>query len=118
MTPQFCAKGYSRVLCCSNTPSPIEKKMLRLHNIESNYYSGLAQSETRFFKKILFQREAKKYDDYQAVLAKFDRVFTLSHFEQAYVQEQFGNGEYVPVFHGNSRFSKLTDFGDFAFLSR
>ncbi|MCX6184715.1 MAG: hypothetical protein NTX74_06685 [Flavobacterium sp.] len=94
---------------------PNRKKMLRLHNIESNYYSGLAQSETRFFKKILFQREAKKYDDYQAVLAKFDRVFTLSHFEQAYVQEQFGNGEYVPVFHGNSRFSKLTDFGDFAF---
>ena len=94
---------------------PNRKKMLRLHNIESNYYTGLAQSETRFFKKILFQREAKKYADYQAVLAKFDRVFTLSLFEQAYIQKQFGNGEYVPVFHGNSRFSKLTDFGDFAF---
>lgn len=94
---------------------PNRKKMLRLHNIESNYYSGLAQSETRFWKRLLFEREAKKYATYQAVLAKFDRVFTLSHFEQAYVQEQFGNGEYVPVFHGNSRFSKLTDFGDFAF---
>jgi glycosyltransferase involved in cell wall biosynthesis len=93
---------------------PNRKKMLRLHNIESNYYTGLAQSETRFWKRLLFVREAKKYEAYQAVMAKFDRVFTLSHFEQAYVQKQFGNGEYVPVFHGNSRFSKLTDFGDFA----
>jgi glycosyltransferase involved in cell wall biosynthesis len=94
---------------------PNRMKLLRLHNIESNYYTGLAKSETRFWKRLLFVREAKKYAAYQAVLGKFDRVFTLSHFEQDYVQTHFGNGTYVPVFHGNSRFAALADFGDFAF---
>lgn len=94
---------------------PNRQKLLRLHNIESNYYRGLAQSETRFWKRWLYQRETKKYEHYQAVIAKFDRVFALSHFEQHYVQTHFGNSVYLPVFHGNSHYTELPEFGDFAF---
>ena len=94
---------------------PHRKKILRLHNLESNYYSGLAESESNFFKKIILKSEAKKYANYQRVIARFDRVFTLSLFEQEYVKIHFGNGVYLPVFHGNTRIPDLPEFGDFAF---
>jgi hypothetical protein len=94
--------------------SPNRKKILRLHNIESNYYKGLAQSETHFFSRLLFQWEARKYNKYQAILATFHKVYTLSYFEQDYVQSRYGNAEYLPVFHGNQRMPRRAEFGDFA----
>ena len=93
---------------------PTRKKILRLHNVESNYYNGLAQSETHFFKRLLFQWEARKYASYQTILAKFHKVYTLSHFEQDYVQSRHQNAEYLPVFHGNTRMPRRAEFGDFA----
>lgn len=91
------------------------KLMLRLHNLEANYFSGLAKSETNLAKKTLFGLEATKYKSYQKIISKFDATFTLSVSETDYVEEHFGNANYIPVFHGNETIVKLSEFGKYAF---
>ncbi len=91
------------------------KKFLRQHNIEHNYYKGIAKSEYSFLKKIALYWESSKYRKYESTLAEFEKVFTLSEFENAYCNAKFNNAEYVPVFHGNTTIADLNDFGEYAF---
>lgn len=91
------------------------RKFLRLHNIEHNYYKGIAKSEEGFFKKMTLYWESWKYRKYEFVNAAFDKVFTLSEFENDYTQAKFHNAGYIPVFHGNKVVSNLDGFGKYAF---
>lgn len=90
------------------------KKYLRLHNIEPNYYKGIASSETNFMKKIAFYLEARKYKRYEYEMNAFNKVFTLSEFENEVVNQRFSNAVYIPVFHGNVAVKELSDFGNYA----
>ena len=89
-------------------------KILRLHNIEQYYYKGISKSETSFFYKILFYLESKKYEHFDKIIHKFDKVMALSHFENEYANRKFGNSVYVPVFHGNEMNNRLSSFGKYA----
>ncbi|WP_313383952.1 hypothetical protein [Chishuiella sp.] len=89
-------------------------KYLRLHNVEQNYFFGLARSEKNIIKKALYYIEAKKYIDYEKIIYQFDEVFTLSKFEQNYTQKKFNKGKFIPVFHGNKSFQLLSEKGKFA----
>lgn len=89
------------------------KKLLRYHNIEHLYYKGIAKSESNLFRKILFYKEAKKYKKYEVETKHFDKVLTLSHFETDYVESNYNNAAFIPVFHGNSEVKNLSEFGDY-----
>jgi len=89
-------------------------KILRLHNIEQYYFKGISKSETSFFYKILFYLESKKYEHFDKIIHKFDKVMALSHFENEYANRKFGNSVYVPVFHGNEMNNRLSSFGKYA----
>lgn len=89
-------------------------KFLRLHNIEQNYFEGLSKTENNPIKKQLFRQESKKYIGYESILEQFDEVFTLSNFEQTYIENTYNKGKFIPVFHGNENFSNLKGFGEFA----
>lgn len=88
-------------------------KYLRLHNIEQNYFEGLAQSESEKLKQKMFRLEAKKYVKYESILSQMDEVFTLSKAEQHIIQLKYNKGKYVPVFHGNDKMPDLEPFGKF-----
>lgn len=90
-------------------------KLLRLHNIEQNYFGGISKSETSFPHKVMFYFESRKYQNYESVIKKFNKVIALSHFENDYVNQKFKNSIYVPVFHGNILTNKLSQFGKYAF---
>lgn len=92
-----------------------QKKFLRQHNIEHNYYKGIAKSEVSLLKKITFYWESSKYSKYESVLAEFEKLFTLSEFENQYCNAKFHNAQYIPVFHGNTEVANLSGFGEFAF---
>ncbi len=87
---------------------------IRLHNIEKNYFKGIAKSEKNVFKRFLFHLEAIKYKHVEQKLNTFDKVFTLSKFESRYVNKRAKNACFIPVFHGNSLVKELSKFGDFA----
>jgi hypothetical protein len=91
------------------------KKYLRLHNIESNFYAGMSKNETNYFKKIAYHFAAKKYIDYQKNIANFDHVFTLSTYENDFVKTMMEKVSYVPVFHGNEKVEPLSEYGNYAF---
>lgn len=89
-------------------------KVLRLHNIEHNYFRGISKSEKSIFRKFIFGLEGMKYRKYEKVIREFDTVITLSHFENQYVTENFKESVYIPVFHGNEVVSALSSFGKYA----
>lgn len=91
------------------------KKYLRLHNIESNFYAGMSRSETNLVKKILYHFVSKKYLDYQKTIPDFDHTFALSRYEFDEARKMTENCTYVPVFHGNETNAELSEFGKYAF---
>ena len=91
------------------------KKYLRMHNIESNFYAGMSKSETNLIKKILYHFVSKKYQTYQKITADFDCVFALSQHEYKEAKKMTANCVYVPVFHGNETNTTLSEYGNYAF---
>jgi hypothetical protein len=89
-------------------------KILRLHNLEQDYFLGIAKSENNWIKKILYFLESKKYQIHEKKLKTFDRILALSKFENDYTNLKFGNSSYIPVFHGNETVELLEGFGKYA----
>lgn len=88
-------------------------KLLRYHNIEHDYYKGIAKSESFFLKKILYYIESQRYSKYESLLEQFDAVLTLSNYEQEYVLGKNKNSFYIPVFHGNDKVAELSEYGNY-----
>ncbi|WP_010177396.1 mannosyltransferase [Aquimarina agarilytica] len=78
--------------------------LVRTHNIEHEYYFGIAKSESCFFKKLIFYIEGWKLKRYQSVLKKADIILTLSERDTSYFNSIFkGKTLFLPVFHGNKK---------------
>ncbi|MBC8644142.1 hypothetical protein H9W95_09150 [Flavobacterium lindanitolerans] len=90
-------------------------KVIRLHNLEQDYFKGIALSENNLIKKALYFLESKKYESYEKKLQHFDKVLALSRFENDYVNSKFHNSSYIPVFHGNEKVEIIEGFGKYAF---
>lgn len=90
------------------------KMLIRLHNLEANYFLGQARSATNWFKKAAYFSEYVKYSWFQRDLKKFDAVLALSRFEQHAARQYSDNVFYVPVFHGNEAVAELSGFGKYA----
>lgn len=87
---------------------------LRLHNLEADYFKGLANSETRPLMRWLYKRESFKLSDYESHLwTAFESVFTLSKYEQKVVEEKGGKGVFIPIFHGNEQITAQSGKGDY-----
>ncbi|UOK41252.1 MULTISPECIES: hypothetical protein [Flavobacterium] len=101
---------------CSVYDSRIKnhRKILRLQNIEEDYFNGISKSENSLLKKIAFKLEAMKYTKYKDVFSKFDEVITLSKFENEKARQFCEKSTYVPVFHGNDTVLPLEGFGEYS----
>lgn len=113
-------------LHCTYTLKNIElkqKKFIRPHNVETNYFNQLAKSESNIFKKTFFYSESLKLFFYERKLAKAKAVFSISindhkhfcqfsesHLVRAFhsntsVQSKLGKGNYT-LYHGNMTVSE------------
>jgi hypothetical protein len=90
-------------------------KFLRLHNIEEDYFNGIAKSETKLTKKLLYYFEAKKFKQYKFIFEKCSGIFTLSVNDTSKMQLLNKKTKFIPVFHGNTSIPNLSEFGDYAF---
>jgi hypothetical protein len=90
--------------------------MVRMHNIEHDYYKGLAKSERSSVKKAFFNTEAKKLKNYEGILSKTNYILTISPYETDYYKNLFGDKVvYCPPFHENEKVTHLDKKGEFAF---
>ena len=107
-------EGLQTTMLLRGMPPGHRKLFLRLHNLESDYYAGIARSEQGWLKKVLYKIDAYRFARYEQLLPRFDKVFTLSVYETACVAEQAHNAEYIPVFHGNDSVRPLSEYGQYA----
>jgi hypothetical protein len=76
-----------------------KKKILRLHNIEHDYYHALAKQEINPFKKIYFGLEAEKLRRYESTLSAVDHVACISSGDCEALKPVFAHACYIPPFH-------------------
>ena len=97
-----------------NHPSLQERnKFVRLHNIESDYYNGLAKIEPSLFNKIFFKTEGWKLSRFEKILKYADCLFTVNTEEEDLLKKHFKKVVTVHSFHPNERVECKPGRGDF-----
>jgi glycosyltransferase involved in cell wall biosynthesis len=91
------------------------RKIVRMHNIEHEYYENLARVERNIFKRYYFYNEAGKLKKYESVLKHADVIASISPNDRAYYSSRFNVVEYIPAFHPFEVVSILPGKSDFAF---
>jgi len=89
------------------------KLMLRAHNIEHQYYTGLAEESSRF-QYLFFQREALTLERYECNNAKsFETVYTISKHDDQWYREKGANSVFMPAYHGFQRITTTAGRGKY-----
>lgn len=87
---------------------------IRTHNIEHDYFKGLAKSEPNIFKKLFYLLESMKFKKYESILNKVTGVFSISIFEQEYFTSTYNTKcTYIPAFHHANQIEKQAAKGNF-----
>ncbi len=79
------------------------KKLVRLHNIEHEYYAGLARNTRSLLERCFMVIESKRLKKYEKQLQYADVLFPLSTVEKKYYSDQYPavTCELLPLFHAN-----------------
>lgn len=91
-------------------------KIVRLHNIEADYYRHLAQNEHRLTRSTYYTAEAWKLHRYEPTLQHAQHLLAISPNDYTYFAERFGTQKvhYLPAFHAQEAVVSLLGRGDFA----
>jgi hypothetical protein len=73
--------------------------LVRTHNVEHEYYKGLALSESNVIRKVYFQIEAIKLKRYEPVLGKATAIAAISAMERDYFSRYCSNTMLITPFH-------------------
>lgn len=88
--------------------------MVRMHNIEADYYAYLYRSEKNIIKKMYYGIEAHSLKRYESVLNYADAIAAISPADTALLQQRYGKTSYLPAFHAHDRVMSLPGKGNFA----
>jgi hypothetical protein len=73
---------------------------VRAHNIEHDYYNGLAAVEPNFFKRWFYRIEAKKLEKYENwCYRQVNEILAVSYADTSYFLKKYSRGVYLPVFN-------------------
>lgn len=88
------------------------KKYVRTHNVEHNYYKGLAQIETNWWKRMYYNFEAQLLTQYEVILKEAEIILAISEADVEHFS-RINSTEWLPAFHGNDMVYSLTGVGDY-----
>ncbi|PLX10133.1 MAG: mannosyltransferase [Marinilabiliales bacterium] len=89
------------------------KKYIRMHNIEHEYYLGLASVTKKPVRKIFFQTEAKKLQSFEEIIHSADGLAVISMNDFLYYSAKHANTTLIPAFHENENIISQTGKGDY-----
>ncbi|UCE93525.1 MAG: hypothetical protein JSV73_12115 [Flavobacteriaceae bacterium] len=90
------------------------KRLVRMHNVEHEYYRELMKSEINLIKKLFFWIEVQRLKRYEKILDKADLILPISISETAYFKEKFGEKVvFLPAFHSHDKLHELSKKGYF-----
>ncbi len=75
------------------------KIVMRTHNVEHDYYKGLAKVERSIFKKQFFNSEASKLKKFESILSDADVLLAISPNDFDHFESRYHNAKYIPAFH-------------------
>ena len=88
-------------------------KLVRTHNIEHDYYEGLAEAEKKIFRRQFFVREAKKLKKYESILKHANQILAISESDKIYLEKQYNTISLVPAFHPNEEIEVRPELGNY-----
>ncbi len=88
-------------------------KIVRMHNIEHDYYSNLEKVESNYFKKYFFRIESEKLKKFQSNLKYANLICAISTNDEKYLKRKFENVVHLPPFHGNTEVKSANGRGDY-----
>ena len=97
------------------------QKIIRMHNVEWQYYRNLELLETRIWKRIYYKTESIKLKRFENETVKYaDYILTVSpddddYFKQLYETENLNesNVDFIPPFHPNEKVECKTGRGEY-----
>lgn len=89
-------------------------KLVRMHNIEHDYYRKLEEVEPNFFKKYFFAKEADRLEKFEPILSHANTVLAISPNDQSYLSSKYKHVTLLPAFHANSQVSSMPGKGNYA----
>ncbi len=87
---------------------------VRTHNIEHDYYYGLAKAQRNILKKIYHKSEAIKLKNHEQILSTATGTFAISPKDQEYLNVKYGESHLIPAFHANDELLISKGIGDYA----
>jgi hypothetical protein len=103
--------------CCYYLHHPTlakRQKLVRMHNIEWEYYQHLANLEANPIKKIFFNIESWRLKQFQHRLQFADDIIAISKQDQSKLEKEYTNISYVPAFHNCETMDIKTGKGNYA----
>jgi hypothetical protein len=103
--------------CCfhlSDARLKDRKKIVRMHNIEHNYYASLALVEKNYFRKKYFENESKKLEKFESVLNQADNIAAISPSDTKYLAGKYQNVSNIMAFHPHETVTIKEGKGNFA----
>jgi Glycosyl transferases group 1 len=91
-----------------------KQKIVRMHNVEWQYYENLSRLSTNILKKIyLFSESIKLQRIEPKVVLHADEIVTISANDEGYYRAMKANTHYIPAFHPNETIESLPGRGDY-----
>ncbi len=88
-------------------------KIVRMHNIEHDYYVNLEKVEKSLFRKIYFGMEAKKLKLFEKILNKATHVAAISPADTKELAGRYKNVHHITAFHPNEKVTIKEGRGNF-----
>lgn len=95
-------EGLHSTFCIGDSSIKDKVKWVRMHNIEHDYYAGLAKVEKNWFKKLYFNLESIRLGWYEKVLKHASGVLAISSNDLKQLSTRFDEVNYIPAFHPNA----------------
>lgn len=91
------------------------QKIIRTHNIESEYYQHLATNEKSFLKKLYYTWESMRLISYENKLHNANAILSISKLDAAYFSKKYPSIQtlWISAFHGNEVVNILEGIGDY-----
>ncbi|MEM6964047.1 MAG: glycosyltransferase [Bacteroidota bacterium] len=91
------------------------KKLIRMHNVEWQYYAHLAKMERHFFKKIYFTVESLRLKAFERRVRYADAILSISNSDTHYFRENYSEitTRYIPAFHVNEKVTSKVGTGNY-----
>lgn len=89
------------------------KIIVRTHNIEHDYYLGLANKERNLFKKVFFLSESIKLKAFEKTLKTKSIIAAITKKDQLHFKNCNPNSFLIPAFHPYNAINILRDKGEY-----